>query len=85
MWPRGAPAAGAHPRDRPERGSPRAALLWQLLPSVLAAASLRACNAVIAAFPAVGHGGGPENEAGSLNIEPNYANERTRDSCRGRV
>lgn len=40
----------------------------------LAAASLRASNAVIAAFPAVGRGDGPENEVGSVNIEPNYAN-----------
>lgn len=32
-------------------------------------------NAVIAAFPAVGHGDSPENEVGSVNIEPNYANE----------
>ena len=37
-----------------------------------------ACNAVIAAFPAVGQGDSPENEVGSVNIEPNYANERTR-------
>lgn len=49
----------------------------------LAAASLRASNAVIAAFPAVGRGEGPENEVGSVNIEPNYANElRKRLSCR---
>lgn len=41
----------------------------------LAAASLCACNAVIAAFPAVGQGDSPENEAGSVNIEPNYAND----------
>lgn len=45
---------------------------------VLSVASLRACNAVIAAFPAVGQGDSPENEVGSVNIEPNYANERTR-------
>lgn len=46
-------------------------------------ASLHACNAIIAAFPAVGHGGGPENEVGSVNIEPNYANElHKRLSCR---
>lgn len=44
-------------------------------------ASLPACNAVIAAFPAVGHGDSPENEAGFVNIEPNYANELTGDSA----
>ena len=47
---------------------------------------LCACNAVIAAFPAVGRGDSPENEAGSVNIEPNYANElHERLSCRDRV
>lgn len=40
-------------------------------------ASLHAHHAEIAAFPAVGHGDIPENEAGSVNIEPNYANEFT--------
>lgn len=49
-------------------------------------ASLCAGNAVIAALPAVGRGDGPENEAGSVNIEPNYANElHRRLSCRDRV
>lgn len=49
---------------------------------VLAVASLRAGNAVTAAFPAVGHGDSPENEVGSVNIEPNYANElHKRLSC----
>lgn len=38
-------------------------------------ASQRAHHAEIAAFPAVGHEDNPENEAGSVNIEPNYANE----------
>lgn len=37
--------------------------------------SQRAHHAEIAAFPAVGHEDNPENEAGSVNIEPNYANE----------
>lgn len=50
---------------------------------MLSVASLRACNAVIAGFPAVGHGDGPENEVGFVNIEPNYANElHKRLSCR---
>lgn len=40
-------------------------------------ASQCAHHAEIAAFPAVGHGDNPENEAGSVNIEPNYANEVT--------
>lgn len=38
---------------------------------------LRAHHAEIAAFPAVGQGDNPENEAGSVNIEPNYANDFT--------
>lgn len=38
---------------------------------------MHAHHAEIAAFPAVGHGDIPENEAGSVNIEPNYANEFT--------
>lgn len=50
---------------------------------MLSVASPRACNAVIAGFPAVGHGDGPENEVGFVNIEPNYANElHKRLSCR---
>lgn len=40
-------------------------------------ASQCAHQAKIAAFPAVGHGDNPENEAGSVNIELNYANEFT--------
>lgn len=40
-------------------------------------ASLHAHHAEIAAFPAVGYRDIPENEAGSVNIEPNYANEFT--------
>lgn len=49
----------------------------------LSVASLRASNAVIAAFAAVGHGDSPENEVGSVNIEPNYAKElHKRLSCR---
>ena len=52
----------------------------------LTAASLCACNAIIAAFPAVGRGDSPENEVGSVNIEPNYANELHEGlSCRDRV
>lgn len=47
------------------------------------AASLCAGNAIIAVFPAVGRGDGPENEVGSVNIEPNYANElHEKLSCR---
>jgi hypothetical protein len=43
--------------------------------------SLHAHHAEIAAFPAVGNGDIPENEAGSVNIEPNYANEFNNNSA----
>lgn len=47
---------------------------------LLLVASLRAHNAIIAALPAVGRGDNPENEVGSVNIEPNYANEFTQET-----
>ena len=70
-----------------EAGAPQGCVCLEAAsPCALAVASLRACNAVIAAFPAVGHGDGPENEVGSVNIELNDANElHKRLSCRDRV
>lgn len=73
----------------PRKGLPRAGFVWKLRLGV--GSQWQPCmdNAVIAAFPAVGHGDSPENEVGSVNIEPNYANELKQETqlqrCRDTV